>query len=103
MRKQWVTLLMALFVAIQFVDLAILDAEPALFSSKEEVRQNQTAFADMTLNCVSFCACQSLHSMWLASHDGACDQVSVADRPAVTLSRPLTALAAGPPVPPPNA
>lgn len=103
MRKQWVTLLMALFVTIQFVDLAILDSLPQLTPTVDQVSESKPNLEKMGLDCAISCTCQSLHSMWLASYDGVCGIVSLASPPTAAAAQSLKAVPSGPPVPPPNA
>ncbi|GER08613.1 hypothetical protein GCM10007972_24330 [Iodidimonas muriae] len=102
MKKYLALLVMAVFVAIQFADIAILDAAPTNgleLHSQSDHDQDKQAFD----GCEIHCGCHALHHMAPAGNASECLYEG--------LTKPIlsgayigkNSLGQGPPVPPPNA
>lgn len=102
MRRYLALLVMAVFVAIQFAHIAVLDAAPVdsfKLHTQSDHDQDKEAFD----GCAMHCGCHSLHHM--AASVPACTIVYI---PPIAMKFPRghaarEAAGQGPPVPPPNA
>lgn len=102
MKTYLALLAMAVFVAVQFVDIAILDAAPVDFAGLHTQTDHDQGKQPLD-GCAIHCGCHSLHHMGL--HGPAAVLVHA---PVSTPMRRVSIMIAGmpgqgPPVPPPNA
>lgn len=103
MKKNVLLLLgMAVFVAVQFADIAILDAAPVdslEFHTQSDHDQDKQAFD----GCEIHCGCHSLHHMAAAGLAGGDIYAGLTDQEFPRDNAVNNFASRGPPVPPPNA
>lgn len=102
MKKVLLPLGMVVFVAIQFADIAILDAAPVdslEFHTQSDHDQDKQAFD----GCEIHCGCHSLHHMTAAGLAGGNIYAAPTDQEFPRDNAGKNSAGQGPPVPPPNA
>lgn len=102
MKRYLAWLVMAVFVAIQFADIAVLDAAPIdslEFHTQTDHDQDKQALD----GCAIHCGCHSLHHMAALGADCAVDHAALTSLKLPRDNAGREAYGQGPPVPPPNA